>query len=273
MPRRRSTKMGKLDVRSKNDVPQFESMLSTGPLTIVLVYADWCGHCTRFKENMWNEVSNMPNKSVNTASLHYDMLDNTSLAGANIEGYPSLLLVGTDKKPADFEAESGVKTNAMPQPANLQELEEIVTMPVTEPVRNANVVAANIVEKNFTTAPTSAPGSTTSLPTSNINQVPRTTYTPAAPATLASPPDILEDLVESQQREIPTSSLSEGVDQKGGSRQRGGQLLNALLAITQQAAPAAAFTAAAMYRSKGKRASGKTRSKRRGSRKTLRRRR
>ena len=52
MPRKRQTKVGRvnpMDVRSKSDVGAFENLLGRGPLTIVLVYADWCGHCQTFK--------------------------------------------------------------------------------------------------------------------------------------------------------------------------------------------------------------------------------
>jgi thiol-disulfide isomerase/thioredoxin len=34
-----------LDVRSKNDVSGLIQRITTGPITIMLVYADWCGHC------------------------------------------------------------------------------------------------------------------------------------------------------------------------------------------------------------------------------------
>lgn len=152
MPRRRSTKIGRLspplDVRSDKDVKNFENMLSIGPLTIVLVYADWCGHCTRFKETMWNDAVALPNKSMNTASVHYDMLDKTSLANSKIEGYPSLLMVGTDKKAADFkEEETGSITNAMPQPTSAEELKTMLEtpLPTPGPVKNANSVVKTII--------------------------------------------------------------------------------------------------------------------------------
>mgnify|MGYP006285202369 CR=1 FL=1 len=147
MPRKRQTKAGRIDpidVRSKNDVGAFESLLGRGPLTIVLVYADWCGHCQTFKQNMWNEVNSMPNKTVNTASVHYDMVENTSLKNAKIEGYPSLLLVGTNKQPATFK-ENNTTTNAMPTPQNVTELKSMVNTPIQTPVSNANTVVNTVL--------------------------------------------------------------------------------------------------------------------------------
>ena len=111
-----------VDVRSKDDVKDLERDIKVGPITIVLVYADWCGHCTRFKENVWSKLMSKPRK-VNLASVHHDQLTNTSLRDAKITGYPSVLVVGKDGKPAVFKSE-GEATNAMPH-ADLETLEKI----------------------------------------------------------------------------------------------------------------------------------------------------
>ena len=303
MPRKRSTKIGALDVRSQNEVSDLEKMISIGPLTLVLVYADWCGHCHNFKEKMWNEVNTIPNKSVNTASVHYDMLDKTSLANSKIEGYPSLLLVGTDKKPADFVEEDGTKTNAMPPPANVSELKSIVQTPLPTPVRNANSVAQTIVnrgnmgpEEEVIEAVSVKPNtvetmaevveetpmnvvsnnknrnvvSVSNVISNNKNRntkpsvVNAPSFKPATAESLGVPPDALTDLVESQRRQPSSSDIQSG----GGAR--GGGLYAALLEVTKEAAPAAFFLAAASLKAKR---SKKTRSNRKNSKKTLRKRR
>ena len=302
MPRKRSTKIGALDVRSQNEVSDLEKMISIGPLTLVLVYADWCGHCHNFKEKMWDEVNTIPNKSVNTASVHYDMLDKTSLANSKIEGYPSLLLVGTDKKPADFVEEDGTKTNAMPPPANVSELKSIVQTPLSTPVRNANSVAQTIVnrgnmgpEEEVVEAVSVKPNtvenmaevveetpmnvvsnnknrnmvSVSNVVSNNKNRntkpsvVNAPSFKPATAESLGVPPDALTDLVESQRRQ-PSSS-----DIQSGGAARGGGLYAALLEVTKEAAPAAFFLAAASLKAKHR----KTRSKRKNTKKTLRKRR
>ena len=303
MPRKRSTKIGSLDVRSQNEVSDLEKMISIGPLTLVLVYADWCGHCHNFKEKMWNEVNTIPNKSVNTASVHYDMLDKTSLANSKIEGYPSLLLVGTDKKPADFVEEDGTKTNAMPPPANVSELKSIVQTPLPTPVRNANSVAQTIVnrgnmgpEEEVVEAVSVKPNTVETMAEvveetpmnvvsnnknrnvvsvsnviSNIKNrntkpsvVNAPSFKPATAESLGVPPDALTDLVESQRRQPSSSDIQSG----GGAR--GGGLYAALLEVTKEAAPAAFFLATASLKAKR---SKKTRSNRKNSKKTLRKRR
>ena len=302
MPRKRSTKIGALDVRSQNEVSDLEKMISIGPLTLVLVYADWCGHCHNFKEKMWNEVNTIPNKSVNTASVHYDMLDKTSLANSKIEGYPSLLLVGTDKKPADFVEEDGTKTNAMPPPANVSELKSIVQTPLPTPIRNANSVAQTIVNRGnmgpeeeivetVSVKPNSIETVTEVIEETPMNVVSNNknrntvsvsnvisnnknrnmkpsvvnapSFKPATAESLGVPPDALTDLVESQRRQ-PSSDIQSG----GGGR--GGGLYAALLEVTKEAAPAAFLLAAASLKAKR---SKKTRSKRKNTKKTLRKRR
>jgi thiol-disulfide isomerase/thioredoxin len=153
MVAKRTTKMGKLspyvDVRSPKDIPKFESMLKVGPV-FVLVYADWCGHCKRFKDNMWDEVANSPQKAVNTAALHFDMVDKTSMRNTPIEGYPTL-----------FEVKATPKSNiAKPveTPQNKEELEELVGVTNTfDPSKNTmdpNMIRSQRIVNNSQAAST-----------------------------------------------------------------------------------------------------------------------
>lgn len=120
--------MEPVDVRSPEDVSQFEKILAHGPITIVLVYADWCGHCVRYKENVWSKLLANPNRKLNLASVHYDQLENTSQKHAAIKGYPSVLVVGSDKKAATFpDNGTAKKTNAFPKAQSLEVMEEMVT--------------------------------------------------------------------------------------------------------------------------------------------------
>ncbi len=120
--------MEPVDVRSPEDVSQFEKILARGPITIVLVYADWCGHCVRYKENIWSKLLANPNRKLNLASVHYDQLENTSQKQAAIKGYPSVLIVGSDKKAATFpDNGTAKKTNAFPKAQSLEVMEEMVT--------------------------------------------------------------------------------------------------------------------------------------------------
>ena len=115
-----------VDVRSKKDVPAFEQTIIEGPITVVLVYADWCGHCTKFKKNIWEPLNKMHGRKLNMASVHHDMLEKTSQANAKIRGYPSILVVGNDGKAASYKDEEGNVTNAMPNTTDLEAMKTLV---------------------------------------------------------------------------------------------------------------------------------------------------
>ena len=140
----KKTRMGKirvpLDVRDENDVPAFEKMLENGPMMIVLVYADWCGHCTKYKENVWSPLKSVKNRTMNMASVHYDQLENTSLKNSKIEGYPSLLVVGKDKTPATFKSPSGTTTNSLPKANDFTTMKNLATSPIVENSENELVL-------------------------------------------------------------------------------------------------------------------------------------
>lgn len=126
-----------LDVRSSSDIPAFEKILEKGPMAIVLVYADWCGHCDTYKKNVWNPLKSMKDKTMNMASVHYDQLANTSISNAKLEGYPSVLVVGKDKIPATFNSDSGT-TNAMPSSNNISTMKNLMTTTVPAPAEKVD---------------------------------------------------------------------------------------------------------------------------------------
>lgn len=194
--KKKTVKMGRLggpvDVRSKSDVGMFEKLLEKGPLTLVLVYADWCGACHRFKENKWNNVLSMKNRTMNISSVREDMLPQTSLANAKVPHYPTLLLVGKDKKPAEFTLPNGQTTNALPPEAK-EHVEEVVQTPVPDlPEPNAvNTLVNNVVS--------AAPANTKNIPMNN------------APAIVnngegAMPPSMKPDLQQSIQNATTVAS-------------------------------------------------------------------
>lgn len=194
------TTAGRIDVRDPKDVAPFEALLTRGPMAIVLVYADWCGHCTHFKEQVWNNKTLSQPSKLNAAAVHYNMVNDTSMKNAKIDGYPSVFLVGKDKK-----AEP-IKT-----PANS---EELVSMLNTTPKSNMNT-SANV---------------NTEIESGNI--------LPENENDLSTmPPNLTADVVNQE-----TNSVTRG----GGLLSEG--LYSGLLNWTQQAAPAALLTGAALLR-------------------------
>jgi len=168
--------MGKLhvplDVRSKKDIPAFEDVLKKGPMMVVLVYADWCGHCTKYKENVWSPLKSLKDRTMNMASIHYDQLPSTSLKNAKIDGYPSMLVVGEDKVPATFKSSSGTSTNAMPKSNDFTTMKNLVTSPVLKK-EDEDVLLPNISnslnKKNNISSSLNASTLNSSSSTENIN--------------------------------------------------------------------------------------------------------
>lgn len=201
----KTVKMGRVaspvDVRSKSDVAGFETLLEKGPLTLVLVYADWCGACHRFKENKWNNVLKMPNRTMNISSVREDMLPETSLANAKVPHYPTLLLVGKDKKPAEFTMPNGEITNALP-PAAKENVSQIVQTPVPE---LPEPEAVNALVNEVSSAPPEPTGAATVAPSSGN----------------AMPPAMSNDLQQSIQNATtvankPTKNIIGGARVGGG---------------------------------------------------------
>ena len=139
----RNTKV--LDVRSPAGVKMFEKLIVNGNLTMVLVKAKWCGACHRFNDEVWSHLTKLKNKSMNLAAVDSEMIGQTSLANVPRKFYPTLLLVGKDKKPATFIDEDGSPTNSMPRNASLSEDRETLSKLVQTPknsLPNANSLPA-----------------------------------------------------------------------------------------------------------------------------------
>jgi thiol-disulfide isomerase/thioredoxin len=209
---KKSTASSSLDVRSPQQIPMFENLLKRGPMAIVLVYADWCGHCQTFKNTVWNSKTLNRAKNLNTAAVHYDMLDQTSLKNTPLKGYPSLFLVGKDSKAKEI-----------PTPQNPEELvsldAESGTVMNNNNKNNNNTNNNNLNNNNGNTTnnnnnnnkkyyngspSNNTPANNAVSPIESLN---RNSYTP-------SPPNALDDVMNT-----PESNGSVNVpEQKGGRR-------------------------------------------------------
>ena len=134
--RNKKSKGSVLDVRSSSGVRSFEKLMSKGPLTMVFVKAQWCGACHRFNDEVWNSLTKLKNRNMNLASVDSEMIGQTSLANVPRKFYPTLLLVGKDKKPATFVDEDGTPTNSMPRSNTLSEDREALSALVQNPTLN-----------------------------------------------------------------------------------------------------------------------------------------
>lgn len=117
-----------IDVRKPADISKFMNTLKSNKIVLVLVYADWCGHCKTFKDDIWNKLKSLPNRKVALAEVNADMVAKTpAISSAKIDGYPSVVPIGNDMKPASFKGENGESTNAMPNTRDSRMMESLVT--------------------------------------------------------------------------------------------------------------------------------------------------
>ena len=234
-----------VDVRSRDSVPAFEKLLEKGPLTIVLVYADWCGACNRFKENTWNHVTKMGNRTMNISSVREDMLPETSLANSKISHYPSLLLVGKDKRAAEFLSPEGEATNAMPNNER-KNIEQLLQTPVEEvpevttaknltigPVESAANLPVEVQSEEFNT--------TVTTPMSEAESQ-ETLPTPRAMSMNAIPPNANLDLKTAIKNATVAANTPAPKAIVGGRRLEG-SLYSTLTGMAAQGIPAALLVA------------------------------
>jgi len=169
---RRNKKGSKiLDVRSDGAVKLFEKALVKGPLTLVYVNAKWCGACHRFNDEVWSPLTKLKNRSVNLASVDSEYIGKTSLANVPRKFYPTLMLVGKDKKPATFEDEEGQPTNAMPRNPTLAQDKEALSNLVVNPTVKTNL---------------SLPSNSPAVPNLAVNNLQRMNSPPRASVTMNS---------------------------------------------------------------------------------------
>jgi thiol-disulfide isomerase/thioredoxin len=103
-----------IDVATEADIPKLLSLLKSTPIVLVLVHADWCGHCQTFKPT-WENYKNTKGRTVPMASINEKVLAKTPLRTAKLDGYPSTLLYsGKDGSYGSFTNDKGEQTHAIP---------------------------------------------------------------------------------------------------------------------------------------------------------------
>jgi thiol-disulfide isomerase/thioredoxin len=150
-------------------------MIKVGPVTFVLVHADWCGPCQNYKP-LWGDLEKAPGRNANMAMVHHDMVENSpTLKKAKIPGYPSVLKVHSNGHIEEYKEESK-KTNAMP---NIRDMEAMIKE-LTSP-KNVSVDVGSTL--NLDRAVRVIPGTTRKL--NDSNKMP--TRMTLAPGLVATP--------------------------------------------------------------------------------------
>jgi thiol-disulfide isomerase/thioredoxin len=262
----RST-MGRLlppiDIKDIKFLDELEKRIKAGPLTLAFVYADWCGHCQRFKPTM-EQLENLPGRSVQTVRIRDDMFPKTSLSSAKIEGYPTLMLVDKTGKVESFKTEDGQVTNAIPDHTNVQKMTALVRTAGRK--EGLDVMEASKMQNENP--------ETISMDPPSLGNLSNATVNPSV-ATPEIPKNILADrLSESSVQRLnanlvksSNSLLKEATAPMKGGAQTGGSLWSQLMVASGRLAPAVAlFVGAEAYRQKKGRKSRRSRSRSRSRR-------
>ena len=188
---RRSHTSGKLsapvDVNSESKITKFESL--TMPV-LVLVYADWCGHCQRYKP-MWKKLSQDPNRSLNMAAVRDDMVNKTSLTQRStpVSSYPTVMLIGKNGKAVNFKSKEGVESQEVPNHNDIETMTAIV--------RNAGTEAGEIALVTPTT--NTVPNTVSNTVINNVSAQPQQQQQTEPSGPTVSPPNISADVVRQKQ--------------------------------------------------------------------------
>jgi len=243
MTRRMAPRAGRVsppvDVRSPSDIPKALARMKKGPITIVFVYADWCGHCQTFKPK-FNEAVNTSSRDTEIVSLNETMLDNfnrglkrtiptaTPLAP---EGYPEVLIVnkkGENMGQVPSSASKEDIVNVVSNGANMVGTPASLSMSAPSPRPSALSNSSNTSTIPIANAPvvSAKARNTLNANTDSLEAVTSSNITPMSGPVLPSLPE--EDKLESSAMNAENSA---------SARQMGGSLFGSLGSAAYTLAP------------------------------------
>jgi thiol-disulfide isomerase/thioredoxin len=293
--RKSSKALHSVVINTSNDMHKYYRSAKKHDMLVVLVKAEWCGHCKTYMANVWKKLEaiqrSLQRKKVGMVQMDEQALPSSPLKSAKINGYPSLLLIGKDGKPAEFEDEqTGEPTNAVPNANSLPMMQSIVSGATPEEVSASGPAAAPVAAAISSTNASSAavedsPPLTEEAENSKNNSsaiLLDSLNSPIASGaveeedagvSVSSPPtpdseDLSTTAVSNASTVLPPTAEDDLLDTYSGatasgsenSSQLGGSLYMSLVEAAKTAAPAAALLAAGTVLSKrGKRSTKKLR--------------
>ena len=269
--RRHSTSgkiLSPLDVRSKNSLGEFKKRIKAGPITIIMVYADWCGHCHKMMPH-FDAASASNGRSVQSIKLNETMMSDANAAinsinakakSIEVDGYPSIIAV--DNQGNVVATPNAVKntetmTKLMNQSGNLAvqaglnnvTMNDVQNRMSIRQNNNAMNIVNNTVENQLPNAM-----NVNAMNVNSMNSYKGEDVGSIVPITNIVEPGTIEGDLES------ISNLSN--NNKKASTIRGGSLYASLAQTTYTLAPTAALLASAAFMMNNKRTKRAKRTKR-----------
>lgn len=127
-----------VDVRSASQIPKALDLIKKGPLTLVFIYADWCGHCSTFKPKYLGAV-NSPKRTTQAVMVNDAVVSefnsalskNLRTSPISVDGYPTTVAM----------TNRGEIKGEIPPSATK---EEITIMATADPVSITNASSRNV---------------------------------------------------------------------------------------------------------------------------------
>lgn len=92
---RKASKAAALNITSLGQMNDLKKLMKNTSVMMVFIYADWCGHCQRFKPE-WKNLEKMPTRNVPMVSIRDDVFPKSPLKeNVEVDGYPTVAIVNT----------------------------------------------------------------------------------------------------------------------------------------------------------------------------------
>jgi thiol-disulfide isomerase/thioredoxin len=108
--------MSPVNVDSPDKYGDADKAISIGPISVVIFYAPWCGHCRNLEPTL-DKLEASPNRSVQMVRIRDDMIDGSRFKNEPKNGFPQIMLVDKAGNTMKF-SESGKVTNSLPDYRN-----------------------------------------------------------------------------------------------------------------------------------------------------------
>lgn len=108
--------MSPVNVDSPDKYGEADKAISIGPISVVVFYAPWCGHCRNLEPTL-DKLEASDNRSVQMVRIRDDMIDGSRFKNEPKNGFPQIMLVDKAGNTMKF-SDSGKVTNSLPDYRN-----------------------------------------------------------------------------------------------------------------------------------------------------------
>lgn len=239
----RKTVVGRMfppvDVRNKGSIGEVLKRIKAGPITIMLVYADWCGHCKDFKPH-FDAAARTPGRTIQSVKVSEPMLGavndaiksmNSSAAPLAVEAYPTVMLL-------DNKGNSITEINAVKDTKTMTKVMEEAGQNVDE------VALSNPKPPKNSSAPRTIRTFNSAAANSGMSSKPVSIPTDQTMNAMESLPPVVSTRSESAEEVVgnivqPPGSEEDMINVGEANSQKGGSLYSAMATSAYRLAPAA----------------------------------